>query len=216
MRTDYFLLTVLITSTILTSSCDHTTDGKQIPGEADNTPAIAAPDPIPVFSGDTALVIQDIQSQVQFIDQIENWDTVIEKSVTSTEGGSARYFYWNDTLQKIHVESFGHTGQYTANYYFRKGALASIYDVHTQYNRPIYWDSTEMELNNDTEVFDASKSRVSIWQSYWYKGMYIDREDIQLPESETTNYPSKEAQRRRFDSYMETLEENTDVQSHNR
>ncbi|NVK04568.1 MAG: hypothetical protein HWD92_07080 [Flavobacteriia bacterium] len=215
MRTHHFLFPVLVTSIIITASCDHTTDGKPISSETEDTASIAIAEPMPVFSGDTALLIQDIQSQIQLIDQIENWDTVIEKYVASTEEGSARYFFWNDTLQKIHVEAFGHTGQSTVNYYFMKGDLASIYNVDTRYNRPVHWDSTEMKLNSDTQVFDASKSSVSVWQSYWYNGIHLYNDVIQLPESDTTITQTEETQLKDFDFYMKALEKNTDVQFHN-
>lgn len=105
---------------------------------------------------------------------LKDWSSVVQKELhESAEGGAATFYYWNSNLEKIVVRHFGETGQKLTEFYLLNHELSFVLERSYNYNRPIYWDSTHMKENNDTEVFDYEKSEIMEDRSYFIKGKMV-------------------------------------------
>ncbi|MES2554725.1 MAG: hypothetical protein V4604_01165 [Bacteroidota bacterium] len=106
--------------------------------------------------------------------ELKDWSLVFKKELhESAEGGEATFYYWNSKLEKIVVRHFGETGQSLSEFYLLEGELSFVLERSYKYNRPMYWDSTHMKENNDTEVFDIKKSELTEDRSYFVKGKMV-------------------------------------------
>ncbi len=105
---------------------------------------------------------------------IKDWSLVLEKELNETsEGGEARFYYWNSKLEKIVVRRYAETGQSLSEFYLLNGELSFVLERTCNYNRPIYYDSTMMKENDDTEAFDPQKAETLEDRSYFSKGKMI-------------------------------------------
>ena len=115
--------------------------------------------------------LKPIRDNFTKVNQVKNWTAIIEKELMeTTEGGEAFFYYLSGQLQKIISRNYGETFQNLAEYYLLDGKLSFVYEKNFHYNRPIYYDSTNMIENNDTEVFNFEKSEISEDRSYFEKG----------------------------------------------
>ncbi len=125
-----------------------------------------------------------IQENVQRINEKTAWTRIETIDVEeSTEGGQVVRYWSGDSLEKIVVRHFGETFQAVAEFYLLDGKLSFVFEKIVQYNRPIYYDSTAMLANNDTEAFDFDKSEIREIRSYVVKGMLVEYLDSHHPEA---------------------------------
>ncbi len=83
------------------------------------------------------------------------------------------YYFIKDTILKIALIHFGETGKKKQEFYIKNGKLSFVFERQWQYNRPIYWDSTAMKENNDSEVFEEELSEILESSSYFINGELI-------------------------------------------
>lgn len=118
--------------------------------------------------------LKSIRTNFKRINSIANWTSIISEDIwESTEGGVAKYYDLNGTLEKIATRHFGETGQLLTEYYLRNGQLSFVFEKSYQYNRPLYQDATLMEELGDTEIFDMAKSQITEDRNYFENGELI-------------------------------------------
>ena len=118
--------------------------------------------------------LKPIRANFKRINEITEWTSVDKRKLNqSTEGGAATYYFLQDTLLKVVAIHFGETGKNIQEFYTKNGQLSFVFEQQYQYNRPITWDSTAMEKNNDTETFDIDKSEIIEDRSYFENGVLI-------------------------------------------
>ncbi len=116
-----------------------------------------------------------IRTNFNRINSIENWTKIFTIALLETlEGGAAMYFS-NENLEKIITMEYGETYQVVSEYYFLENELSFAIEKTCKYNRPLFYDSTAMIANNDTEVFDLEKSEINVDRSYFEKGKLIHK-----------------------------------------
>lgn len=112
--------------------------------------------------------LKPIRANFKRINSIANWTTIKTKDIwETTEGGEAKFYYLKGQLEKITTRHFGETFQILTEYYLLKGQLSFVFTKYYKYNRPMYYDSTSMKENNDTEAFDFEKSEIIEDRSYF-------------------------------------------------
>jgi hypothetical protein len=120
--------------------------------------------------------LKPIRANFKRINSITNWTTIKTKDIwETTEGGEAKFYYLNGQLEKITTRHFGETFQLLTEYYLLKGELSFVFAKSYKYNRPMYYDSTHMKENNDTEAFDFEKSEIVEDRSYFENGKLLDQ-----------------------------------------
>jgi predicted nuclease with TOPRIM domain len=118
--------------------------------------------------------LKTIRENFKRINSISNWTVIDKKELReTTEGIEAQYFYTNDKLEKIITHHFGEMFQKLTEYYLLNKELSFVFEKSFKYNRPIYYDSTMMKENNDSEVFDIEKSEITENRSYFINGKLI-------------------------------------------
>ncbi|AIM37633.1 hypothetical protein KO02_13820 [Sphingobacterium sp. ML3W] len=118
--------------------------------------------------------LKPIRANFKRINSIANWTSIITEDIwESTEGGVAKYYYLNGTLEKILSRHLGETGQLLTEYYLQDGQLSFVFEKSYQYNRPIYQDATLMKELGDTEIFDMAKSQITEDRNYFENGELI-------------------------------------------
>lgn len=117
-----------------------------------------------------------IRENCRRINSITHWSAVkTEELFETTEGGKATYYYQNGRLEKITTQNFGETYQQIREYYLMDKQLCFVFEKSFQYNRPMYYDTTAMKENNDTEAFNMDKSKITETRSYFLKGKLFRR-----------------------------------------
>ena len=112
--------------------------------------------------------LKPIRENFKRLNSIENWTQIkVIELWESTEGGEAKYYFQNKNLEKIITRHFGETFQKLTEYYLKDGKLSFVFEKSYKYNRPIYYDSSAKEENNDTEEFDFEKSEIIEERSYF-------------------------------------------------
>lgn len=118
--------------------------------------------------------LKPIRVNFKRINSIENWTSTNKIDLWETnEGGEATFYYLNGHLEKITTKHFGEMFQKLTEYYLLNGQLSFVFEKSYKYNRPVYYDSTMMKENNDTEIFDLEKSEIIEERSYFEKGKLI-------------------------------------------
>ena len=118
--------------------------------------------------------LNPIRKNFKRINSITNWTATNKKDLwESTEGGFATFYYSNEVLEKVVTKNFGETFQQLSEYYLLNGKLSFVFEKSYKYNRPIYYDSTAMKENKDTETFDFERSEVIEDRSYFENGKLI-------------------------------------------
>jgi len=111
--------------------------------------------------------LKPIRENFRRINAITTWTAVVKRDLwESTEGGVAAFYYLNGTLEKIIVRHFGEMYQQLTQYYLLNAQLSFVLERTYHYNRPMYYDSTAMKENGDTEAFDIKKSKITIVRGY--------------------------------------------------
>lgn len=119
--------------------------------------------------------LNSIRQNLQQINAISKWDSSQFKELYSTEGGGADFYYRNGRVEKIVKYLMGETFRLSAEYYVLNRQLSFVFEKTTRYNRPMYWDSTVMKENDDTELFDITKSEITEDSSFFENGRLIHR-----------------------------------------
>jgi len=97
--------------------------------------------------------------------KIENSDAYKEYTKT--------LFYKDDSIVKIEIEIYEVEQQQKNEFYVHNNELIFVYENIVKYNRPIYYDSIEMNKNNDSVVFDIEKAVIIEDLSYFENGNLI-------------------------------------------
>lgn len=118
--------------------------------------------------------LKPIRANFKRINSITNWTSIDTKELSeSTEGGEAKFYYQNGQLEKIVARHYGETFQLLTEYYLLNGQLSFVFEKRHKYNRPLYYDTTAMKENNDTEAFDFDKSEIIEDSSYFDNGKLL-------------------------------------------
>jgi hypothetical protein len=118
--------------------------------------------------------LKPIRANFKRINSIANWTTIKTRDIwETTEGGEAKFYYLNGQLEKITTRHFGETFQQLSEYYLMNGQLSFVFEKSYKYNRPMYYDTTAMKENNDTEAFDFEKSEIVEDRSYFENGKLL-------------------------------------------
>lgn len=129
--------------------------------------------------------LKQIRANFKRINSITNWTSInTEELSESTEGGEAKFYYQNGQIEKIVTRHYGETFQLLTEYYLLNGQLSFVFEKRHKYNRPLYYDTTAMKENNDTEAFDFDKSEIIENRSYFENGKLlhqINNQDCGLP-----------------------------------
>lgn len=186
----------------------------------DPSGTVTKPDSIIAFSPDTAssrplntdtlpaseqeLLIKPIRENFKRINAITRWTSIVKKDLwESTEGGTATFYYSNGNLEKIVVREFGETYQLLTAYYLLKGQLSFTLERNYRYNRPIYYDSTAMKENNDTEAFDMGKATITVIRGYFSNNRLIHASHSDTTPLPPGDLPGKQAELKAgFEKYL--------------
>ncbi|MBN8785852.1 MAG: hypothetical protein J0I84_02050 [Terrimonas sp.] len=128
--------------------------------------------------------LKPVRENLKRISTIANWSTIDTKDIDAGEGGEAKFYYKDGKLEKIVVRQLGETFQQLAEYYLQDNKLSFVFEKTYRYNRPIFYDSTVMKENNDTEAFDFKKSTITEDRSYFINNKLIhqvNNEDCGAP-----------------------------------
>jgi len=118
--------------------------------------------------------LKPIRENFKRINSFTNWTFIDTKELwETTEGGEVKYYYQNGQLEKIVTRHFGETFQQLNEYYLMNGQLSFVFEKTYKYNRPMYYDTTAMKENNDTEAFDFEKSEIVEDRSYFENGKLL-------------------------------------------
>jgi hypothetical protein len=118
--------------------------------------------------------LKPIRANFKRINSITNWASIdTEELSESTEGGEAKYYYQNGRLEKIVARHYGETFQLLTEYYLQNVQLSFVFEKRYKYNRPLYYDTTAMKENNDTEAFDIDKSEMIEDRNYFENGKLL-------------------------------------------
>ncbi len=141
--------------------------------------------------------LKPITANTKRIDTTRRWTRIVSKELwNTTEGGEAEYYYQGDELEKIVARRYGETGQQVTEYYILSGQLSFVRETIKEYNRPVYYDSSAMTENTDTEAFDTAQTRVVERRSYLIDGKMIYHSDGQHRSSPlATDYILQEQRR---------------------
>jgi len=86
-----------------------------------------------------------IQENFKRINSRSDWTSIDTKDLwESTEGGEAKYYYEDESLEKIVTRNYGEMGQTISEYYVFEGKLSFVFERSYTYNRPFYWDTLKM------------------------------------------------------------------------
>jgi hypothetical protein len=129
-----------------------------------------------------------IRQNFKRINSIDKWESISTKELwESTEGGQVNYYYSKQGLEKIVARQFGETGQLLIEYYLINGKLSFVFQKSYRYNRPLFYDSASMKMNDDDQVFDFELSEIIEDRSYFKNGKLlhqINSQDCGAPFSE--------------------------------
>ncbi len=147
--------------------------------------------------------LEVIRKNFHRINSISDWSTIKKTKIDIGEGGEIS-FYYQQYLEKIIVREFGETYQRLAEYYLKEGVLSFVFERSYKYNRPFYYDSTAMKKNDDSEVFDFSKSSIEAIRSYFENETLIHQ--IKQPDTAPLKIHDTEAQSRLITDFQDLLE----------
>ncbi len=120
--------------------------------------------------------LKPIRDNFKRINSISSWTKIrLEDLWESTEGGTAKFYYNGNTLEKIVTKDFGETYQQLTEYYLLNGQLSFAFEKTYRYNRPMYYDSAAMKAANDTEAFSFDKSLIEETRNYFEKGKLLNQ-----------------------------------------
>lgn len=115
-----------------------------------------------------------IRQNFKRINSIDKWESISTKELwESTEGGQVNYYYGKQGLEKIVARQFGETGQVLIEYYLLKDKLSFVFQKSYRYNRPLFYDSASMKMNDDNQVFDFELSEIIEDRSYFKNGKLL-------------------------------------------
>lgn len=118
--------------------------------------------------------LKPIRENFKRINSITNWTSIDTEGLSeSTEGGEAKFYYQNGQLEKIVARRYGEEFQLLTEYYLLNEQLSFVFEKSHKYNRPLYYDTTAMKENNDTEAFDIDKSEIIEDRSYFDNGKLL-------------------------------------------
>lgn len=153
--------------------------------------------------------LKPIEGNWKKINKITEWTSVNKRKLNqSTEGGTATYYFLQDTLIKIVVIHFGESGKNIKEFYTEKGDLLFVFEQHYQYNRPITWDLTTMKEHNDTGFFEIDKPEIIEDRSYFENGnliRQINNQDCGSPFAEDYLREEQERLKTEFEKLKEQL-----------
>ncbi len=151
--------------------------------------------------------LRPIRDNFKRINSISDWTSIDKKELwETTEGGEAHFYFKNDILEKIITRHFGETFQKLTEYYLLDNELSFVFEKSYQYNRPIYYDSTMMKENKDTEVFNFEKSEIIEDRSYFIYGKLIHQANNQDCGSPMADDYLAEEQIRILDSFKSLIQ----------
>ncbi len=127
-------------------------------------------------------IIRDIRTEYKLTnsDRLLTKDS-IELSNQSTESGQLITLKdTNGNIRKLIATYYGESGKLIDEYYLSNNKLIFYLTRQFIYNRPIYWDMNKAKENNDSEVFDISKSKI-IENRYYFDSnekliLFIDKD----------------------------------------
>lgn len=112
--------------------------------------------------------LKPIRANFKRINSIIHWTSIEIKDLSeSTEEGEAKFYYQNGQLEKIVTRHYGETFQSLMEYYLLNRQLSFVFEKCLKYNRPLYYDTTAMKENNDTEAFDIHQSEIIEDRNYF-------------------------------------------------
>ena len=98
---------------------------------------------------------QIIRENFKRINSITEWVQTDKRELNiASDGGEIRYYYSNKGLEKIVTRHFGETYQVLIEYYLLDGELFYVYEKLFGYNRPYYWDETQLAETIDKRIID--------------------------------------------------------------
>ena len=125
-----------------------------------------------------------IKENFQRINATTNWTLIDVKGLwESLEGGTIKYYYQNENIEKIVTRHYGEMFQQLTEYYVLNEQLSFVYTKLYKYNRPMYYDENSMRKANDTEAFDFDKSKIFEHRSYFENGELIHQ--INTPDEDS-------------------------------
>lgn len=107
-----------------------------------------------------AMSADQIEAERLRIQSIRDWKDIRNVDlIDSAARGKANYYFMNNRLAKLVTKYFGEMQQNIRKYYVLNGQLIYVFEEQIEYNRPIYYDTTLMRIEDDTVAFDLEKSK---------------------------------------------------------
>ena len=121
--------------------------------------------------------VKTIRENFKRINSTSKWTKVDTKSIhgQSTEGGTAKFYYSINGLEKIVATYYGETGKSIEEYYLENGKILFVFEQIYRYNRPIYWDEQRAQEHGDNEEFDMEKSEITENRYYFDKDILFQQ-----------------------------------------
>jgi hypothetical protein len=147
-----------------------------------------------------------IRENFKRINSIDKWESMNTKELwESSEGGQVNYYYSKQGLEKIVAHQFGETGQLLIEYYLLNGKLSFVFQKSYRYNRPLFYDSASMKMNDDDQVFDFELSEIIEDRSYFLNGKLvhqINSQDCGAPFSDEYLQEEQKRLKKEFEKLM--------------
>jgi len=114
---------------------------------------------------------QKIRENFKRINSITDWVHIDKRELNiASDGGEVRYYYSKKGLEKIVTRHFGETYQVLIEYYLLDQELFYVLEKIFGYNRPYYWDETQLAETIDKQIIDEY-TEIQLDRSY-----FADRE----------------------------------------
>ena len=114
-------------------------------------------------------IVKKIDAKCKYIEEhlITKEAKMLDLHEESNEGGQITAYVIDEKFKMIVVNKIYETGNLQSTYYFEDEKIIFALKIKTTYNRPYYWDAKISKENNDTAVFDESKSNFTIDKFYY-------------------------------------------------
>ncbi len=112
------------------------------------------------------LAVKKGDSRMLYLDTVSNFTTDTIQSWKDVQGGELILFIQNEQLVKIKVSYYNPALGTSFYFYLLDGNMLAHKLIYGYYNRPIGYDSIQMNLYQDNQVHDLSKSKVTVSKGY--------------------------------------------------
>ena len=108
-----------------------------------------------------------IRENFKRVNSITDWINKEKRELNiASDGGEVIYYYSDRGFEKILTRHFGETYQVLIEYYLLDGELFYVFEKLFGFNRPYYWDETQLAETIDKRIIDEY-TEIQLDRSYF-------------------------------------------------